>query len=87
DPDTGENCCDQPGPDGSCPPPPCEPGPDGGCDDQPPCDDDPACWPEPQPPPCDAVPGADPDDECWTDGAVPENPIPDFGCAVSEPGG
>jgi hypothetical protein len=57
------------------PPPPCE-NPDGtSCcapDNQ-----DPMCWPEPEPVPC---PDGTMDDQCWSDGAVPENQLPDFGC-------
>ncbi len=81
------SCCDDPGPDGSCPPQPCEPGPDGNCDQPPaPCDDydDPSCWPQPGTPPCDGQPGAEDGAACWSDGAVPENPIPDLGCGDSK---
>ena len=76
----------EPGPDGNCdpqPPSPCEAGPDGNCD-QPtqPCDDydDPSCWPQPGTPPCAGQPDADSGAACWSDGAVPEKLIPDFGC-------
>ena len=91
------NCCENPAPDGSCPgqcepgpdgtcddpTTPCEPGPDGNCDQPPsPCDDydDPSCWPQPGTPPCAGVPDAESGAACWSDGAVPEKLIPDFGC-------
>ncbi len=47
---------------------PCEPGADGSYDDE-------NCWPVPEDPPCDMNGVCDPDG-C----AVPEEPIPDFGC-------
>ena len=86
--------CD-PSTDPDCPPDPCLENPElcwppecpEGTDpetcwpDDPGCPyDDPACWPEPLPPPeCDDPSNPD----CGADsgdGAVPENPLPDFGC-------
>ena len=74
--------CNPEDPDSYCyPQPPCE-NPDGtGCcsDDNGGGGDDPTCWPEPdEPPPCD---DGSSDDNCWGDGAVPDNALPDFGCA------
>ena len=60
--------CDNPGPDGTCWPP------DDGCDYDDPNTDPEMCWP-PDDEPCDANGICEPDD-C----AVPEFPIPDFGC-------
>jgi len=48
----------------------CTPNDDGSYDEM-----DPTCWPPNEEPPCDASGVCDPDD-C----AVPEEPIPDFGC-------
>lgn len=61
------------------PQPPCE-DPDGTtCCDQG-NDADPMCWPQPdEPPPCE---DGTMNDECWASGAVPENPLPDFGCGA-----
>jgi hypothetical protein len=40
--------------------------------------EDPMCWPQPdEPPSCD---DGTMNDECWADGAVPQNPLHDFGC-------
>jgi len=39
--------------------------------------DDPTCWPPPDEPPCDATGVCEPDG-C----AVPEEPLPDFGCGA-----
>jgi hypothetical protein len=92
DPATGENCdpgCTDPNPDGSCDEPPgcdpatgenCDPGcpdpsSDGSCGDDCPYDDPTMCWPPPDGEPCD------PNGVCDPGGcAVPEQPVPDFGC-------